>query len=1460
MSSKTALRSLIVALVLAASSAVAPAATLTWDANGTTATVTDGAGAWVTGTNWWNGTTTTTWTSGDDAVFGVGGTGGAVTLSATTSVASLTFNTFAGTYTLGTTGTTLTIGAGGLTMNSGSGAVTIISPVVLGAAQSWTNNKAGTLTVSGSIGNGGNTLTVSGTGPSTLSGAISGAGGLTKLGTGRVTLTGSNSYSGATTISAGTLLAGHASALSSGTISFGGGTLQYNAASASQDWSGRFKNSGSSISLDTNGSNVTLAGGIDSTNVGGLTKLGTGTLTLSGSNFYTGSTQINGGTLLAGHASALSSGTISFGGGTLQYTAASAAQDWSGRIRNSTSLISLDTNAQNVTLAGGIDSTNVGGLTKLGSGTLTLSGSNGFSGATTVSAGELHLSNGSFNRVSSIIPNAAGATVRLTNAIVTNTTAVTINRGSFIQESGTNVYSSDVAVGNETGQSGVYRMEGGLLQSGNAGFSIGGRDGTFIQTGGTVDARRTSGSVLQLAGASGVTNARGSYSISGGTLNVISGASIQIGFFGAGSIGTFTISSDAVVNSSVGTFLGNGANAVQGILNLEGGVLRSTLVYNSGTFANHQFNFSGGTLSPYNANSTIGSLTANNNTTVTLSGTTATMSSNDKDGIGRTVTVYSNLTGAGALTFIGSGKHTLSGSNTYAGSTQTNAGTLQFVKPASLYGGTTANWTAANIVTGSGATLAVSVGASNFTTGNVTTLLTNLGGLGGSVTDNGLKAGSSIGFDTSSAGGSFTVADSIADSTGTGGGAIGLVKLGSGTLTLSAANTYSGATTISAGSLVLGNASAIGAGSGNLVVSGGVLDLGGYNVTRTGTVSFTGGTVQSGTITSNTAVAYDGQSGTVADTATLAGSAGLIKTTSGTLTVGTSRTYTGETIVNAGKLILRSNAGQTFSSPLTINNNGTVELNGLSTGGNVYGDITVNAGGLLSLGPAGANVSIRPSSLTLNGGTVARHTGFNGLSVTGTITAAGEATSTITSPIVAVGNNQTINIDVKSASTLLVSGAITPEAASGVNLTKTDVGTLILSTANTYQGLTTVSAGALNIRNNTALGTVAVGTTVTTNAALEVQGGITVGAEALTLNGSGISSGGALRNISDSNTYGGAITLGSAARINSDAGTLTLDVASGNAVAGAHNLTFGGAGNISVADAIATSAVIKDGAGTLTLSASNAYQGGTTINFGTLRAGHANSFGAGAIVLANGAALDLDNLAIANAITNNGGTISGLAGYVGTQNVVGLTALTGTVGGSVNVGNGGTLKGTNTAFTGAVVIADQGIHSPGNSPGVQTFESGINYNAGSTLIWELVGNTTSNPGTAFDLVNVTGGNLSIADGALLQLEFQNTGLVSSTVNWSDAFWNVAQSWTIIDFSSAGTSSGNFTLLGSGTSWLDSTGASLATVRSNASFQVSRLNNDVVLSYVIVPEPGTLALAGIGIAAAAWAARRRKTLR
>ena len=245
--------------------------------------------------------------------------GGTISMTNTTWTVASSRTAIVGSTLAGTTGLAKS-GSGQLVLsgsNSYSGTTTISNGTLRIGNSGTTGSYSGdTVVASGGI------LAFSRTDAYTHGGAISGAGAVTKVDAGAVTLTASNSYSGVTTLFAGTLVADNSNALGTGNITFssGGGntgTIRYTAASAGTDWGARFKNSTGTIRLDTDGNNVALAGAIDSSNTQGLVKSGSGSLTLSGANAYTGTTSVTAGVLelastggaAAGGASALSVGT-----------------------------------------------------------------------------------------------------------------------------------------------------------------------------------------------------------------------------------------------------------------------------------------------------------------------------------------------------------------------------------------------------------------------------------------------------------------------------------------------------------------------------------------------------------------------------------------------------------------------------------------------------------------------------------------------------------------------------------------------------------------------------------------------------------------------------------------------------------------------------------------------------------------------------------------------------------------------------------------------------------------------------------------------------------------------------------------------------------------------------------------------------------------------------------------------
>jgi autotransporter-associated beta strand protein len=190
---------------------------------------------------------------------------------------------------------------------------------------------------------------------------LSGSGVFVKDGVGTLALNGNNTSTGDWTLADGTLSLGNANALgSSGTISFDGGTLQ-STANNTADYSDRFSNAANQeYRIDSNGRAVTLSS--DLTSAGGsFTKLGSGTVTLNGANSYSGGTTVSAGSLIGR--------TTSLQGNILNNAALTFNQATDG------------------TYAGNLSGS--GSLTKLGNGAVTLSGTSTYSGGTTVTAGSL---------------------------------------------------------------------------------------------------------------------------------------------------------------------------------------------------------------------------------------------------------------------------------------------------------------------------------------------------------------------------------------------------------------------------------------------------------------------------------------------------------------------------------------------------------------------------------------------------------------------------------------------------------------------------------------------------------------------------------------------------------------------------------------------------------------------------------------------------------------------------------------------------------------------------------------------------------------------------------------------------------------------------------------------------------------------------------------------------------------
>ncbi len=508
----------------------AAAASITWNGGGADLN-------WSSAANWGGAAAA----SGDDLTFS-GATGLNPYNDGLTRIG--TVNLSAGGFTI--SGNALTLD--GDFTNAGNNTWSINS--TLGAARIFTSH-SGILTLSGSITNAGFLTTVSGAGATTLAGILGGGGGLAKSGTGMLTLTGTNTYTGTTTISPGGTLSisqdanlgtapGTATASS---LVIDGGTLLTN---------GTFElnaNRGIAIGPSSGQDDGTIHvasgeltyNGIITSNtasgVGNLVKLGAGTLTLGGTNTYTGNTTISAGTLKLGSLTALPSGlgkgdvsiagTLDLNGNATTLNGLSGAGGITSSAAGSINLTVGGNNKGGSYSGSIINGSGTIGLTKIGSGTLTLSGNSMFTGGVTINAGTLQLGsstglgsatntvifganapattklqlNGNSVTIGGLATNATPGSVVVENASATNAT-LTVNQAANTTFAGVLQNGSGAGtLGLTKSGSGVLTLSGNNTFTGTATINAGTlalSGGAAIADGTTVSLANTSGATLLL--------------------------------------------------------------------------------------------------------------------------------------------------------------------------------------------------------------------------------------------------------------------------------------------------------------------------------------------------------------------------------------------------------------------------------------------------------------------------------------------------------------------------------------------------------------------------------------------------------------------------------------------------------------------------------------------------------------------------------------------------------------------------------------------------------------------------------------------------------------------------------------------------------------------------------------------------------------------------------------------------
>ena len=1264
-----------------------------------------------------------------------GGTVGKIYLGGGTN--TLEGSGFSDIVTLGSGATAKIIAAGsdvsGITTFDNSGGLTIDSGRSL-TVSTFTNESSGTLTLNsgaqliastlnlldgstiagaGTLSNGANPLTLSG---GSISATVGGTGGLVKSGTGTLTLTGANTYTGGTTVDGGTLSIADG-ALGGGDVTLAEGTtIKFNGSSFTT--TNDFHITGDPVFDVASGTTQTVSGVIDDatgpTNPGVVEKTGAGTLLLSGANTYSGGTTIAAGILQIGTdsvfntpgdpasgivSSAIGTGTLTFGGGTLQ---AGSDTIIANGIDLNTADGTIDANGHDISLAGLISGTHGLSIVSSGGGAVTFANaSNSINGIAVGGSGLRISESGDGDFGSGLVALGDGTGITFTAAGNYSNTVTVSGDPTF--DTGGNIvtYSGLIADGGIAGD--VEVTGGGTLILTNTGNSYTGGtvvfDGSMLSIDSDSELGGAAGGVMlgdatttgTLAVTQNITSARTiTLNAGGGIISAPFGKTLTLS-------GQVTGSGGLTVSGPGGVFLRGNANNYSGGTTIASGYVMAGRpnVLGTGPLA-----IKAAGLLDLNSNSqSVGSLTDGGDVhggTIANSGVGAAILTL---GSGNSNSAFSGViqNGSGAIILFkaGTGTLALSGANTYSGGTEVDAGVLQAgIDTVGSHGAITSSAIGTGALTLDDGTLQL---GGSYTIANDIGLGTHSGTIdanGYYVTLSGNITGSTgIVFTDTAATRSFT--------------------------NLSGNNTYSGTTTIASGVVDLSSATALSAISDYVVsdtgAAGGAgrLDMNGFSGTMLSLAGNTGGQVYNdgpdATLTIAPASGSATFAGTIKDSGAgqalalvMNGAAGSKEILSG------ANTYVGGTTISGGILGVGSNTALgtgtvtldggtletegdfTLANALAVNSTGgTIDANGqaLFLAGGIGNGINGNAGTLTFTDTSGNGIVVLQGTSSYGGavvidsGATVAADGANTLpggayTVNGTLNITGAQTiSSLAGSGSAVGNFGGGTLSVNQASgTSTFSGTLDDNGSNPLSLVKAGAGTLNLSGANTFTGGTTLNAGTLGALDSSALG----------------SGGVTL-------------NGGAL-------VYGNTVNIANAITLAGDA-ALEVD--------GTDSATQSGA----IGDNGSAHTLQKLGSGTLQLTQANSYSGTTKLTAGTLEIGNAGALGSSALLF-DGGTLKADGAyTIANNISldANGGTFD-TNGYA--------TDLTGTLSsggtdGALTIAGTGSFKvsGLNNLSGGAVLDANAQMEVAGAS-GMGVGD--VSMNAGSAIHFTTTSGTFTN--------------------------------------------------------------------------------------------------------------------------------------